>query len=749
MVRRLAGNRLLGVLAWLAAALTVFIVMAEAAAQEPERADVVVEASTDRLNRHEHRRQIRQMFPAADRLGPMAGDPPAAVVLRGDDLLGYVFYTDAIAPIAAYSGRPVNHLVGIDTRGGITGAFVIEHHEPILLAGIPERRLHEFVGQYAGNRVLDPMRVGAMSRPGYVMLDGVTGATVTVLVQNETILRSARAVAISRGIVDPDPAAALPPATVRMDVFAPADWASLLEEGAIGRLHITRGEVDDTFVGTQAEGVGTAPPEARDETFIDLYYAYLNAPTIGRNLLGDRQYDWLMGELAEDEHAVLVMANGRYSFRGHGFVRGGIFDRFQLAQDDRGVTFRDLDHHRPTGLVADGMPSFGETAIFIIRAEHGFDPGRGWQSELLIVRQIGALLSEYVVFAGDYRLPDAYVDRPEPPVMVRDRSDQPIWVLIWEERVFHIAVLGGSLLLLTLILFFQDWLVQRPRLLSWLRTTFLIYTLVFIGWYTLAQLSVVNVLTFTNAVIGDFRWETFLLDPMMFILWSFVAVTLLLWGRGVYCGWLCPFGALQELVGKVANFFKVPQFNFPPVVHDRLWALKYIILLVLFGVSLQSMTQAEWLSEVEPFKTAVVLHFQREWAYVFYAGALVAISAFNHKFYCKYLCALGAALAIGGRLRQFEWLRRRKECGRPCQICANECEVQAIKPTGEINMNECHYCMDCQVTYYNDRKCPPVVEKRKRRERVPVAEQAVKRIEAGMAGTAGRKRLAPEESPNV
>ena len=60
--------------------------------------------------------------------------------------------------------------------------------------------------------------------------------------------------------------------------------------------------------------------------------------------------------------------------------------------------------------------------------------------------------------------------------------------------------------------------------------------------------------------------------------------------------------------------------------------------------------------------------------------------------------------------------RRRKECGRPCQTCANDCEVRAIRPTGEINANECHYCLDCQVTYYNDRRCMPLIERRERRE---------------------------------
>ncbi len=91
---------------------------------------------------------------------------------------------------------------------------------------------------------------------------------------------------------------------------------------------------------------------------------------------------------------------------------------------------------------------------------------------------------------------------------------------------------------------FQDWLAKRPRLLVYVRDGFLLYTVFFIGWYSLAQLSVVNVLTFAHSIMRGFQWEGFLIDPMMFILWSFVAVTLLLWGRGVYCGWLCPFGAL-------------------------------------------------------------------------------------------------------------------------------------------------------------------------------------------------------------
>jgi NosR/NirI family nitrous oxide reductase transcriptional regulator len=282
-------------------------------------------------------------------------------------------------------------------------------------------------------------------------------------------------------------------------------------------------------------------------------------------------------------------------------------------------------------------------------------------------------------------------------------------------------VLTIGLAALSFILVFQDWLARHPTALIYVRNGFHVYTLFFIGWWGLAQLSVINVLTFVNSVMHGFRWENFLIDPLLFILWAFVAVTLLLWGRGVYCGWLCPFGALQELILLAARRLKLPEWEFSDVVHERLWAVKYIILILLFGLSLQSLTEAAVYAEVEPFKTTIALRFQREWTFVAYALALIAVSAFNRKFYCKYLCPLGAALAIPGRFRLFDWwLRRRKECGKPCQVCSHRCSVRAIRPTGEINANECHYCLDCQVIYYNDRICLPLIDKRKRREQHPL-----------------------------
>lgn len=97
-----------------------------------------------------------------------------------------------------------------------------------------------------------------------------------------------------------------------------------------------------------------------------------------------------------------------------------------------------------------------------------------------------------------------------------------------------------------------------------------------------------------------------------------------------------------------------------------------------------SLTLAEQLAEVEPFKTSITLYFVRHWPFVMYALALLAIGLFVHKFYCRYLCPLGAGLAVLGRLRVFSWLERVKRCGQPCQHCKNECGINAIRKDGRV-----------------------------------------------------------------
>ena len=246
-------------------------------------------------------------------------------------------------------------------------------------------------------------------------------------------------------------------------------------------------------------------------------------------------------------------------------------------------------------------------------------------------------------------------------------SRRSLWERIWRARWADVELLA-ALLVLTAIFFGQDWLAARPKLLLRVRLGFLSFTLVWLGWYAAAQLSVVNVLTFTDALRSGFRWEAFLLEPLIFILWAGVAAALVLWGRGPFCGWLCPFGAL-ELLNQGARRLGRPQLTLPWWLHERLRSLKFLVFLALFAVSLGSTGLAHQLAEVEPFKTAIVLRFWREPWFVAWALLLLGMGLFVERAFCRYLCPLGAALALPARLRQFEWLKRHRQCGVECRIC--------------------------------------------------------------------------------
>ncbi|MEL7936257.1 transcriptional regulator NosR [Pseudomonas delhiensis] len=671
------------------------------------------------------RTRITQVFPGVERIGEAEGEFGVRRLFKGDELLGYAFQSIRVTQMPAYSGKPINLQVILDPHAVIRDAYVLEHHEPILLIGIPVEKLHAFTAGYAGVRADQRVVVGRSSDKQTTTIDAVAGATVTVMVVNEIVMRAAHTVAVSLGLIEDGGSVRPKPAQVRLDAFQPATWTELTGSGAIRRLQLNRGQIDDAFKGTEAANVGAADAAHRADDFIDLYTALLNPPSIGRNLLGERQYHELMDSLNSGEYAIAVLGNGQYSFKGSGYVRGGIFDRVQLRQFGDILSFRDLDYQRLSDVYAEGMPAFAEMAIFIVRAQHRFDPGTPWNLELLVRRQTGPVASLFTSFALPYQTPEAYLLRPQPTaeeLAALEEAKRPMWLRIWYQKSFQIGVLLGALALLATILFLQDALTRRPHLLHWVRRGYLAFTLVFIGWYCLGQLSVVNVLTFVHALFEGFRWELFLSDPILFILWTFTAASVLLWGRGVFCGWLCPFGALQELLNEAARKLRVPQFELPFAVHERLWALKYIILLALFGLSLESLATAERAAEVEPFKTAITLGFARQWGFVAYAAGLLLVNLFTRKVYCRYLCPLGAALAIPGKARLFDWLKRRKECGQPCQLCARECEIQAIHPDGRINANECHYCLDCQLTYHDENKCPPLVNKRKKRSKQAPAD---------------------------
>lgn len=660
----------------------------------------------------------------AERYGPPHADLPAVPLLKGSEAVGWAFLASDYVSTTGYSGKPIHIVVALDADAIVTGVRLVEHAEPIVLIGIPESKIRALTEGYAG---LD-LKVEAETDGSGHDLEIISGATVTIIVIDDAIVRSSLKVARQLGlgglapdIVQPDIAYEIDPAIGEI-----RDWATLEQEGSVTGLTLDVGQVTRAFA-EQGEAEAASRPESGTEsdTFIDLNVALVSVPTVGRSLLGEAEHRNLENAIEDGEHAILVAGRGAYSFKGSGYVRGGVFDRIQLIQGDISVRFRDRQHRRLGAIEAGGAPTFTEVDLFSIPADSGFDPTRPWRLQLLAQRAIGPVDKAFLTFDLNYALPENYL-RPvagaeavtivtQPDTLDEAAAKTQLWQRIWRERQVDIGILGGALLVLTGFFFFQLPLTRSETAVFWFRIAFLTFTLVWVGWIANAQLSVVNVLALGNAVATEFSWDAFLIDPLIFILWFAVAASLLFWARGAYCGWLCPFGALQELLNRLAKLVRIPQWRLPWWLHERLWPVKYIIFLGLFGASLYSLPEAERYAEVEPFKTAIILKFQRDWPFVLFAGLLLAAGLFVERFYCRYLCPLGAALAIPAKLRIFEWMKRYRECGAPCQRCAQECMVQAIHPDGRIDTNECLYCMHCQVLYQDDEKCPVCIKRKQRR----------------------------------
>jgi NosR/NirI family nitrous oxide reductase transcriptional regulator len=138
----------------------------------------------------------KDVIPGATSFSERKGQPPFVEAYKDEagqkKLLGYVMLSTDITDTPAYSGKPVVTLIGMDTTGKFTGVKILKHSEPILLLGIPESALIKFNNQYLGKFVGDNIEIGkSRSEENLIGLDAITGATVTVIAQNQVMMTSA------------------------------------------------------------------------------------------------------------------------------------------------------------------------------------------------------------------------------------------------------------------------------------------------------------------------------------------------------------------------------------------------------------------------------------------------------------------------------------------------------------------------------------------------------------------------------
>ena len=644
---------------------------------------------------------IDRLFPEATYTRPPSGKPPAVPVYGPGGPIGFVFSTAELTDVVGFSGAPFNFVVGLDMHGKIVGVVLVEHAEPIIKYNSLGPQLARFIGQYAG---LDPGRSISLSgrgTPGGI--DGISSATVSARAFNNAIVQSARLVALSRGL------AAGGASTAMVDIanFEPLTWSQLIAAGAVERLQIPLGRK----AGTGSQDVA-----------LELHAAVVNPASIGRNLLGTVRYGEHVAPYSPHDLIVLLMGKGPYSFVGTKVFETGTFDRIRIEQGARTfVLQRDPKYYHYLPFVsAKGAPKFDEVSLFRVPAEKGIDILAPWQLVIAVGDGSGSR-AQTREFKLSYTLPSRFVLPPAVP-SAQEPLEAP-WRESWRAQAHNLVVLGFGLLVLTVLLIAMHRLTRHARLYQALRIGFLLFTLVWIGWIAGAQLTVINVFAWLHGLFNGNALAVLLADPLLCVLLAFVVVSFVIWGRGVFCGWLCPFGALQELLAKLARVVSLPQWSPSYRTHRILWRLKYVSLAVLAVAALHGLQTMAVAAEIEPFKTVISLRMDRAWPFVVYALVLLAAGLFVERAFCRFLCPLGAVMAIGGRLRlrRFTTLKRRPECCSPCQLCAKRCPIQAIEPSGAINMDECFYCLDCQVIHNDANVCPPLVNEARRNRKPDVA----------------------------
>lgn len=205
-----------------------------------------------------------------------------------------------------------------------------------------------------------------------------------------------------------------------------------------------------------------------------------------------------------------------------------------------------------------------------------------------------------------------------------------------------------------------------------------------------------------QAVIGDWNFQ------FAFYVAGFLMLIGAIIGRFV-CGWLCPFGLLQDLLYKIPFPKKVKTFAGDKLLRK----LKYIILLVfvvllpMFAVDLLGQGApyfCKWICPVGTLEGGIPLVLLNKtmrgtigWLYTWKITILVITilsSILVYRPFCKYICPLGAIYSIFNPISVFKYRVDKEKCVS-CGACAACCDM-GCNPVENDNSLECIRCGKCK-----------------------------------------------------
>ena len=632
-------------------------------------------------------RLVQEVMPEADRFDEADGDPPVKRAYRGDELIGYVFITSDLPPEdRGYSG-PIVALVGVTPDGVITGIRVTEYRESYRYERGDFLSVPWFLEQFAGKRVGDAFAVGRD-------IDGMSQVTISVRALGRGVRDAARRVVLA--YMD---APEQPPRMPEAELVG-LSWYEMQQRGVAASMVVSQ----------------------RRRNPFEVSLIYVSSDELATHLLGE-QFEYYRDVVEEaggaDEVVLYVVGAG-------GFYVPSLRNGWSIEQN--GMTLelpreRVINMGRPGGLLAGQSTQVGALLLddedgIDIAAPLTFAMDRGrpdlgtfrvdYTSRAALVRVAEAAQAEAAQLVVEAATPPAEVDPESPPaeesavavvppepVAVAPASPQPSVVpaaeptpstniaQVSEEEMFSETLwmrwsgVGWVLLVIALacLAFFT-----KSATLRWVS---LGTTTIVLGWIDGSFLSISHVTGLVWVGLSAIRS-----DPALLVLSVFTLVTVLVWGR-LFCGFLCPFGALQDIIDRFVP--RRIKRELPRGAHRAASKVKYVILVVIMGAAFIGVPVSLY-QYVEPFGT-VFFWSSNVLLWVIAAATLVA-SAVVPRFYCRYACPLGALLAVGS-LISLRRIRRVEQCEH-CHVCEQRCPTRAITgPT--IDFAECVRCNICEM----------------------------------------------------
>ncbi len=601
---------------------------------------------------------LQEVMPEADSFSAKeAGEAPVYRAYRqntdtgAQEQIGFVFVNDDYPPKRVGYAAPIDLMVGMTMDGIVTNIKVMDYNESYMYTRGDFVDSSVFLSQFRRKPITDEYRL-------HRDIDGLSAASATSSAIARSVGETARRVAryyLGYGEGTEEEQNSAENAKALLEELS---WQDMIDQGIVTEMKALT-----------AEGAE-----------MTLAFTYIGKKALGEFFVGEGSY-----EAAESDASFRAGGGELLLIAPRGEGAGNSYRPFPMSMQQGDVVRRVAGNrfatagnasegaiagHANYGVAVAMHPDFDVTQPFTII--YHTPGGREDVSVNYELGGVGLTLAKGEMVLSEEDLLQAQL--ADAGFFKRLVLDPPWGTTPWLDVVLLLALFG---------LVMGAFLTKNVKL-RWVTLTI---TLFYLGFYKNGFLSISHI---TNTIKLGPEMITSNLPTLMIVI--FTLITTILWGR-VFCSSLCPFGAVQDFLARFTP--KRWKFKMPQAIHDRAIYIKYGILAVIL-VTAVAASNLSIFQYFEPFGT--LFFFSPSVVLWVILVAILAACVVVERFYCRYVCPLGAALGVVSLVSPFR-INRVPQCTL-CKVCEHACPTGAIR-NEKIDFKECVRCDLCETKLIN------------------------------------------------